>query len=467
MALYPNTDQTIEQKIKKFWRAIDKASKSNPKIDNWFVIEDGVKKFRRRYYVPLRVALGITKKPQHNKGYTIEELATTLYPDDATQRNSFCQRIQYLSASLSFTDFAKLFDFFTCGKSNTLLLYKEQVQDFVDFLGKIQKKPQKVIPEQTLTFEELADLIFYDEENPNNRVGRLYNRKAYVKKHLTQKRKQNPESWFIQIWGGKCFDPGEHGENYVKFFEIMRPGEKIPKEQLDLLGIKNYREPQQTLTNRQPNEFVNIPDSIDSNLPFDELAKILYPTLTSSRSYLDKRICYLLKDYPDYIPKIRSEWFIKGAKGKKWLLQEYFKDFKTFLALPLKSPRPQSPSQLKKSPKFNFGRGMSGIIALEKYNEKLQSLAFEITQKRNDAQKRANEQMENLFASKTSAKRAEFGESARKEHVIIDNCDEQIKILNSRATEASNLLQRARVAKDKWLDINAEIQAFLHPKKTK
>ena len=468
--LYPGTDKTIEQKIKKFWCAIERASKSkerasksNPKVkpDNWFVTEDGVKKFCRRYYDKLCVFLGITKVPHASKVCTIKELAAKLYPNDAAARSSLIYRIQYVrtSAPLSFADYAKLASFFASGEGGILLFRNGHEQELLDFLDNIPQKPRKVVPENTLTFKELADLVFYDEADTDKRVGKLYSRKCAMAR-LTPKRKQEVESWFIQIWGGKCFKKA----HYVEFFNLMRPDDTIPQEQLTLLGIKNYSKPQHGVVYRKPNNFVNAPEAIDGNLPFEELANILYPTLSSPLSYLHKRKHYLLKDYPEYAPKM-DEWFIKGPKGKMWLCAEFYPQFKEFLSLPLKSSRQKSSSQMQKGISANFGGGMSGVKALEQYLQAVQDMMLEITQQRNEALARQKQHIKMALGTPGKPKNfkdiAEGVTAAQHEQIIIEDCDEQMAKLQQNADEATVLLQRARDAEKAWLEINAQIEDFL------
>ncbi len=461
--LYPDTDKTIEKKIKKFWRAIERASRSNPKIqpDNWFVTEGGVKKFCRRYYDKLCVFLGITKVPRASKVCSIEELAAKLYPNDAAARSSLIYRIQYVrtSAPLSFADYAKLASFFASGEGGILLFRKGHEQELLDFLDNIPQKPRKVVPENTLTFEELADLVFYDEADTDKRVGKLYSRKGYVMARLAPKRKQEVESWFIQIWGGKCFKKA----HYVEFFNLMRPDDTIPQEQLTLLGIKNYPKPQHGVVYRKPNNFVNAPEAIDGDLPFEELANILYPTLSSPLSYLHKRKHYLLKDYPEYAPKM-DEWFIKGPKGKMWLRAEFYPQFKEFLSLPLKSSRQKSQAQMQKGMSADFGGGMSGVKALEQYLQAVQDMMLEITQQRNEALARQKQHIKMAIGTsetRTFKNMVEEVTAAQHEQIIIDDSDEQMAELQQNASEASDLLQRARDAENAWLEINAQIKDFL------
>lgn len=459
--LYPNADKTIEQKIKKFWRAIERASKSNPKIEKWFVVEDGVKKFCRRYYDQLCVSLGIKKVPRASKVCSIEELAITLYPDDAKARKVLASRIQYLrtGAPISLANFAKLSDFFTCGENSPLLFHKGREQEFLEFLEFLYNSTQKtrqVVPENTLTFAELANLVFYDEKDPDKRLGRLYSRKGYVMARLKPERRQEIESWFIQIWGGKCLKKGY----YVKYFHLMRPELTIPQEQLDSLGIKNYTESQQGVVDRNPNHFVGVPDSIDTDLSLDDLARLLYPN--NSRSYLDKRMCYLLKEdnYPEYKEKMDS-WFAKGSKGKKILHKEHFQAFKAFLALPLKSPIPKSPSHMgKEIPAKSVGKGMIGVRALEKYLSILQDMFPDIIKERDEAQKRVDSSYQLVLAAKTNKERARYGNDMLEAARIVTDCKEQIE----RFEQGNELLQQAQAAEQQVAEIEQKIMDFLHPK---
>jgi hypothetical protein len=202
-------------------------------------------------------------------------------------------------------------------------------------------------------------------------------------------------------------------------------------------------------------------------LPFEELANILYPTLSSPLSYLHKRKHYLLKDYPEYAPKM-DEWFIKGPKGKMWLRAEFYPQFKEFLSLPLKSSRQKSQAQMQKGISADFGGGMSGVKALEQYLQAVQDMMLEITQQRNEALERQKQHIKMAIGTsetRTFKNMVEEVTAAQHEQIIIDDCDEQMAELQQNASEASDLLQRALDAENAWLEINAQIKGFLHQRK--
>lgn len=475
--LYPNADKTIEKKIKKFWRAIERASKSNPKVkpDNWFVTEDGVKKFCRRYYDKLCIFLGITKVPRASKVCTIEELATTLYPDDAAARDGLVYRIQYLrtGASLSFADFAKLTGFFVSGKWGALLFCKGREQEFLEFLDNIKTrtKVRVVVDDETLSYTELASLVFYDKTDPKNE---LQQRKNYVLGQLRKSKKpedraliQRINSWFTQSWDGRHFQK----KHYVSFFNLMRPNTAIPDEQIKALGIKGYEKPGTTTTDY----FAGVPDTIDHDMDADELASNLYPKLKGARSYFDKHKSWLVLDYEqeeeyaDTVYKIKHVWFYK--KGKKlYLHKEYFKLFKEFMALPLRTRHVKTYAEQKhrktekQAVQINFGEGMSGVKALEQYLQAVQNIILEITQKRNEALERQKQHIKIALGTPGTPKNfkniAEGVTAAQHEQIIIEDCDKQMAKSQQNASEASNLLQRARDAENAWLEINAQIKDF-------